>query len=151
MQTRIKLILVVFLLVGVFGCGANDEAPPPTPTELAEDLLVGNWTLDNGGHILVDGQDVGVNYPGFELSLSFFVTKEDRYETINAGSLFKPFGIWSWGGFNNNNNLTFNLDDLQSISIVNLTDSTFNFTFQFAGTGGTANGVGGNYDILLVR
>ena len=145
MQARIKLILVVFLLVGVFGCKSDDDdgPTPPSAQELAFAKLVGNWTLDNGGHILVDGQDVGVNYPGFRLSFT-----NGGYSTINAGALFKSSGIWSWA---NDTGGIIDLDDGKSISIVSLTETAFNFTFQFAGTGGTANGVGGNYDILLVR
>jgi hypothetical protein len=142
MQTRIKLILVVFLLVGVFGC-KSDEDPTPSAQELAFAKLVGNWTFDNGGHILVDGQDVAVNYPGFRLSFT-----NGGYSTINAGALFKSSGIWSWA---NDTGGIIDLDDGKSISIVNLTETAFNFTFQFAGTGGTANGVAGSYNILLVK
>ena len=47
---------------------------------------------------------------------------------------------------------TITLDDNKAITIVTLTESQFVFSFSFAGTGGTPNGIdgiAGNYTITV--
>lgn len=132
----------MFLSVMMLSCGSDDNTGPTlSDQELAYAQLAGSWSLQDNGSFTVDGQDVSINYPGFRISFT-----NGGYSTNNAGELFKPSGSWNWA---NAAAGAIDLDDGKTISISSLTASSFSFTFQFSGTGGTANGVGGSYNITL--
>ncbi len=111
--------------------------------ELAFALLAGNWTLQSNSSIVVDGQDITLNFPGFALSFT-----RGGYTTTNAGDLFSPTGTWTWDDVSAG---SLTLDDGKVVTINTLDLSTFKFSFSFAGTGGVANGIGGNYVITIEK
>jgi hypothetical protein len=138
-------LLFVAMLITAVGCKKNndDEPTPLTELDLAYAKLAGSWSLQSNGSFTVDGQDVSINYPGFKLSFT-----DGRYTTTNAGDLFRPSGTWNWPGTTAN---AIELDDGKTITIKNLTQSSFNFTFQYSGTGGQAYGISGSYNILVKK
>ena len=134
--------LVVLMLVMVSSCGKDD---PSTPDErdLAFEKLSGSWTLGSTGEVIVDGQDVSLNYSGFSLSFT-----DGAYTTINAGELFNASGNWSWA---NEQAGEITLNGNRSIRLMSLSDSQFTFSFTFSGNGGVRAGVSGGYEITVVK
>ncbi len=142
-STRIiTSILAVIALTQLTSC-KPDDTPSQTLQDLAFEKLAGAWTLGTAGSINVDGQDISLNFPGFSLSFT-----DGGYTTTNAGDLFRASGTWTW---TDEQAGEVDLDDGKMLTIVNLTENIFNFTFDFAGTGGVANGIGGSYEIIVVK
>lgn len=126
----------------LFSCG-DDDPSGPTEQELAFERLAGDWTFGTNGSIVVDGQDVSPNYPGFSLSFA-----DGTYQTQSGGDLFRASGTWEWLDEEAG---SIRLDDSREITIVALTENLFNFTFFFSGSGGARHGISGNYDITVVK
>lgn len=136
----ITFIFVVFCTVT--GC---DEEGTATPSEqdLTYQQLTGQWTLENGGSILLDDQDISLNYTGFELSFA-----DGTYTTINAGSLFDANGTWHWTDGTVTNSIT--LGDGRVVTIRGISESQFIFSFYKANRGSAA-GIEGNYVVTLTK
>lgn len=142
MKALTQYLVILFLLGSVLSCGSNDDGPP-NAQELAFERLAGTWDLSNGGSIVVDGQDASLNFPGFSLSFT-----DGGYNTTNAGELFNATGTWSWA---DEAARMISLDDGKQVTIVNLTEESFVFSFEFDG-GGQANlidSTSGSYTISV--
>ena len=133
-------ILLTALLITAVSCNP-DDIPTQALQDLAFEKLAGNWSLAGLNSVVVDGQDISLNYPGFTLAFS-----DGGYTTINAGDLFSASGTWTWV---DDTAGQINVDDGKVITITSLTESIFKFSFSFAGTDGVASGTGGNYEITL--
>ena len=132
------------LLITILSCGGGDDGPePPTAQEEAFALLAGDWSLSNGGSVLLDGSDVSGNYPGFSLSFT-----DGGYTTTNAGDLFRSSGTWEWAG---DSDRMIVVDDSKQVSISLLNETDFNFSFQLTGSGGEAAGLAGSYEVRLKK
>lgn len=140
MNHKIKYLLFAVLLIASASCKSDDG---PSEKDLAFQLLAGDWSLGTGGYIKVDDQDISANFPGFRLSFT-----NGGFSTLGAGDLFNATGSWQWTNASTSEIVT---DGARNIKILSLTQSRFNFTFSFAGTGGVANGIGGSYNILVVK
>ncbi len=142
-QSHLKHLMLGILLITCFGCGGGgDDGPTETQQEQAFALLAGNWTLNS---IALDGQNVNSDYSGFSLSFT-----NGGFTTTNAGALFNSIGTWQWADATAANIIT--LDDGKEVTIVELTTSSFTFTFTVNSTGGVANGINGlagNYRISV--
>lgn len=138
-----SLEFLIFVIVILFNTNSCDNGgSSPTAQELAFEKLSGSWTFGTTGAIVVDDQDVSLNYNGFGLSFT-----DGGYTTSNAGDLFGAQGNWSWGGDSAELVL---LDDGKSISILQLTESVFEFSF-FHNNGSQAYGINGQYTVALVK
>ena len=138
-------LLLIALLITAVSCDPDDE-PIFTEQELIFAKLAGSWTLKSGSSIMLDGQNVSLNYPGFAIS-----STDGLYATLNGGDLFNASGTWTWddaeAGF-------ITLDDGKEVTIVTLTETLFKFTFTISGTGGEVNGVdgtAGNYEVIVEK
>ncbi len=148
------LICLALLLVS---CGGDDG--PKTPEEEQLEKLAGvTWGDQNAsggggstvpapaGTVIVDGQDVSANFIGFSLSFT-----DGQYNTTGAEDLFSATGTWAWVDEDAQQLL---LDDGKQITILELTETIFRFSFIFNATGGEANsaeGISGSYIITLNR
>lgn len=135
-------LLAVLLVVGL-ACNPDDNSEP-TAQELAFEILSGSWGLTQGGSIVVDGQDLSLNYQGFSVSFT-----NGSYSTTNAEDLFNASGTWTWV---DNEAQMISLDDGKQITIRSLTETEFVFNFSFSGSGGQANhadGIAGSYVITV--
>ncbi len=146
MLSIVELVIwLTMAFVIATSCRNKDDSPPsPTEQELAFEKLSGSWDLSQGGSIVVDGNDESLNYEGFSLSFT-----DGGYSTGNAGNLFRASGTWTWADQSAG---TIQLDDGKDLTITTLTTEQFVFSFQFAGSGGVANGVhgiAGNYTITV--
>lgn len=136
-------IALFISLLGLSACGGEDD---PTAQELAFAKLSGSWNLTNGGSVVIDGQDASLNFSGFSFSFT-----DGTYTTANAGDLFRATGTWIW---QDEDAQRLSIDDGKSITIVNLTENQFVFTFTSDGAGGVANsgeGIAGNYTITVIK
>jgi len=143
MKTRHLYTLLVLLFVVGLACSPDDNAEP-TAQELAFEILSGSWDLTQGGSIVVDGQDLSLNYPGFGLSFT-----NGGYGTTNAEDLFNASGTWTWA---DDEAQMITLDDGKQITIRSLNETEFVFSFSFSGSGGQANlvdGIAGSYVISV--
>ena len=138
----ITSVLAIVALIKFSSCSPDDPTSP-TLQQLAFEKLAGDWILGTVGSIVVDGQDLSLNYPGFSLSFT-----DGGYATSNAGDLFNATGTWTW---TDEEAGEVSLDDGKVLTIATLTENVFKFTFDFAGTGGVANGIGGSYEITVVK
>ncbi|OEK04028.1 hypothetical protein [Roseivirga misakiensis] len=144
MKIAKRYLLLLFISCLYLSCG-NDDAPP-NAQELAFERLAGTWDLANGGSIIIDGEDASLNYPNFGLSFT-----DGGYNTMNAGELFSASGTWEWA---NEEAGEITLDRLRTIIINDLTETNFQFSFTFTGSGGEANlidGISGNYVITVKK
>lgn len=135
-STYLVLILSVFLLLP--SCGTEGTSEPDAQA-LAFELLAGNWGFGTNGTIVLDGQDVSLNFAGFSLSFT-----DGSYQTTNAGDLLSASGTWSWV---NENAQQLLLDTGEEVTIQNLTQTSFEFSFFHQGN--TAAGIQGNYTITV--
>ncbi len=133
--------LVFFLLIIFTNCGGDDGPGEPSAQEIAFELLSGNWTLNNGGSVKLDGEDITLNFNGFGLSFT-----DGAYNTTAAGDLFNASGTWQWVTDSDQQIL---LDDGKEIRLTDLSETDLTFTFQFTGSGGVVAGLAGNYTISL--
>lgn len=138
-----KLLVICFLataLLTLSTCGrGGDDDPGLTDQEIQEQLLVKNWTLEEGS-ILLDGSDVSSVYDGFTMNI-----QGGTFTTTNAGDLFPASGTWQWAGESDTRILT---GRGKEISLVRLDESTLEFIFLKT-TGNSRSGVSGNYHITL--
>lgn len=134
-------IFVFFLIITFTNCGGDDGPGEPTTQEVAFELLSGNWTLENGGSVKLDGEDITANFSGFGVSFG-----DGTYGTTAGGDLFKASGTWQWVDDSDRQVL---LDDGKEVRLTDLSETDLTFTFQFAGSGGVVAGLAGNYTISL--
>ena len=141
------LHIYTFMLLTLGGCllltCSDDEPSGPTEQELAFEKLAGDWTYGTSGSITLDGQDVSLNYPGFSLSFA-----DGTYQTRNAGDLLSASGTWEWANEEAGSLL---LDSGEEVTIIELTETLFRFSFTSTGTGGEAAGTAGNYVITVEK
>lgn len=135
--------LFIFLLFVSLASCRPDDPNGPSIQDLTFEKLEGNWTFGTSGSVTLDGQDITLNYPGFALSFA-----DGTYSTTNAGDLFRASGTWQWTGELATSVL---LDTGEEVSIIDLTETAFKFSFTHAGTGGTAAGTAGNYVVTLAK
>ncbi len=138
-----KYILpAVLLFISLLACG-SDDSNGPSLQDLTFEKLAGSWTIGTSGSISLDGQDITLNYPGFTLSFA-----DGTYNTTNAGDLFRASGTWQWSSEQATSVI---LDTGEEVTIINLTETDFQFSFTHTGTGGTAAGTAGNYVVTLEK
>jgi hypothetical protein len=143
MRINIKRHIKVFALlitIMVWSCDPDDPSGPTLQDE-AFAALAGNWSLGTTGSIVLDGQDVSLNFPGFSLSFA-----DDTYQTSNGGSLFNATGTWKWV---NQNAQQLALDTGEEVTIIVLTEGIFEFSFFRNGS--TAAGMQGNYLVQVEK
>lgn len=135
-------ILILLMLIGCLwlSCAADDPSVP-SQQQLTFEKLVGSWTLGASGSVLLDGLDISLNYPGFSLSFA-----DGTYQTTNAGDLLSASGTWEWVDQEAQHIL---LGSGETVTIEELTEVLFRFSFTHSGTGGTAAGLDGNYVITV--
>ncbi|WP_323758011.1 hypothetical protein [Roseivirga sp.] len=139
---RIPFLSVLVLLVMVLiGCG-SDSPIGKTINELAFEKLAGDWSYGTNGQIILDGQDVSLNYVGFSMSFT-----DGTYTTTNGGDLFKATGTWTWA---NETGGSINLDTGEEVTILDLSLTSFKFSFTHTG-GPVAAGTSGNYTVSLEK
>ena len=138
----ISLLLLLSAITSCGGGGGGDDNPGQTPQDIAQALLEANWTIANGGSIVLDGTDVSFRYEGFSLDI-----EDGTYTTTNAGDLFPATGTWSWLGTSDSQVTTGNGKTI-NITVLTTTRIVFNFikTDQ-----NVAAGVPGNYVVNLKR
>ena len=133
---------IICLLFAFSACGDDDG--PPTDQELVFERLSGDWSVETAnGMVILDGTDVSTNYPGFSLSFA-----DGTYTTSNAGDLFQASGTWQ---FIDEEARMLLLDSGEEVTIIDLTETRFEFSFFSNGTGSSAAGIGGNYTIVLEK
>lgn len=142
MKSRIrrysKSLFILSLVSVMVSCNGDDS---PTAQALAFEKLAGSWDLSQGS-IMVDGQDVSLNYAGFSLSFT-----DGNYMTTNAGDLFSATGTWEWI---DQEARSLRLQDGKEVTIGTLTETSFVFSFSF--TRPIANlesGTSGSYTITV--
>ena len=136
----LSLVIMVIVCINISSC-RNDDSEDPTLQEQVFDVLAGEWTLSESGGVILDGQDVSLNYRGFSLSFD-----DGSYITSNAGDLFNASGTWE---FVDEEARLLRLDNALEIRIITLSESIFEFSFFSNGVGGAAAGIGGNYVITV--
>ena len=135
-------IKVFALLVTIMVCSCDPDDPSgPTLQEEAFAALAGDWAFGATGSIVLDGQDVSLNFPGFNLSFA-----DGTYQTNNGGDLFNATGTWEWV---NENAQQLILDTEEEVTIVTLTENLFEFSFFH--NGNSVSGIQGNYVINVVK
>ncbi|OEK02997.1 hypothetical protein BFP97_16350 [Roseivirga sp. 4D4] len=139
-QKYISMVFVLAVLL-VSACKSDDGAP--TATELAFERLAGSWSMGTQGSIVLDGEDVSSNYPGFTLSFA-----DGTYQTTNGGDLFRASGTWRWTG---DTGRLLILDTGEEVTINNLTLTEFEFSFFHAGTTPVRAGIQGNYTVSVSK
>ena len=137
------LLLLALSAILFLNCGDDEPPPQPTDQEMALERLEGQWTFGSSGGITRDGQDVSLNYPGFSLSFT-----AGTYQTQNGGDLFSTSGTWQWA---NDEARLISLDSGVQLTISTLTETDFQFSFTFAGSGGVAAGTSGVYVVTLEK
>ncbi len=137
----IQVLLMFFTLAILFvGC-KNGGEDSPSAQALAFEKLAGSWGLSQGS-IMVDGQDVSLNYADFALSIT-----DGGYTTTNAGNLFSATGTWEWV---DEEAKRISLQDGKEVTIVTLTETSFVFSFSFNGpVANLESGIAGNYTITV--
>lgn len=135
--------LFIFLLFVSLASCRPDDPNGPSIQDLTFEKLEGNWIFGNTGSVTLDGQDITLNYPGFALSFA-----DGTYTTTNAGDLFRASGTWQWTSESATSVL---LDTGEEVTIIDLTETAFKFSFTHTGTGGTAAGTAGNYVVTLAK
>lgn len=143
MKTRYYAFVLCTLILSTVLSGCRSDDPGPTGQELTYEKLAGAWTLSGGGSVMVDGQDASLNYPGFSLSFG-----EGTYTTSNAGDLFRASGTWDWADGSTVELIS--VDDGKEVSIQQLGENEFVFSFTHS-SGGAAAGTSGNYVITLFK
>ena len=139
-----RYVVLLFIASLFLSCGDDDA--PPNAQELAFERLEGTWELSNGGSIMINNQNASLNFPGFSLSFT-----DGQYNTANAGNLFNATGTWEWL---DTEAQSISLDDGKTITIIELTETVFEFSFQFDGSRGVAfgnNSVSGAYVIRVLK
>ena len=137
-HTLLYTLLSTLFIISALSCGGDDD---PTAQDLAFENLSGSWDLGQGGAIIIDGQDASANFVGFAFSFT-----DGGYTTTNAGDLFRATGTWEW---TDEAAQQLSIDDGKTITIVELTETRFVFSFTTNGVGGAANGIAGNYTITV--
>lgn len=140
---KIVLKLVLVSVVLLLNCNPDGEPEGPTDKELAFEKLAGEWGYGTGGGIILDGEDVSVNYPDFSLSFT-----DGTYQTQSGGKLFKSTGTWRWADETAGSIL---LDTGEVVTIAALSETALDFTFTHTSSGGTAAGLSGSYRVKLDR
>ncbi|OEK05966.1 hypothetical protein [Roseivirga misakiensis] len=133
-------VLAILSLFAVWSCKDDDN---PTLRDLAFELLSGQWTLGTEGSIVLDGEDISLNYPGFSVSFA-----DGTYQTTNAADLFNASGTWDWAPTDTDGTLII-LDTGELVTVEFLALSSLRFSFEHAGA--TRAGISGNYLITVVK
>ena len=143
-RPKYSLLVVLMLVFVISACGGGGDDGPsgPTDQEQAQELLEGTWTLNNGGTIVLDGQNVNANYVGFTL-----VVGDGTFTTTNAGDLFPSTGTWQWVGQTDNQAQT---GRGKALTFTTLNATTFAFSFTKTSSNAAA-GVSGNYVMTLKK
>lgn len=123
----------------LWSCGNDDN--PGRGSDVVFQKLAGDWSLGTSGGIVLDGQDISLNYPGFTLSFA-----DGTYQTTNGGDLFRATGTWQWA---DEAGRVLTLDTGEDVTIVKLTQSDFEFTFFHAGN--VRAGIQGNYTVNVSK
>ena len=138
----IRIICVALLLGLHVSCKKKKKDEEPDPQELALAALAHSWSVSNGS-VIRDGLDVSANYVGLQLTIS-----DGNYSTTNAGELFAASGTWEWEGASTSR---FTMDDGKTVTIGTLNETMLVISFDHTGSGGTAFGVSGAYQITLTK
>ncbi|MFY0594669.1 hypothetical protein, partial [Roseivirga sp.] len=93
------------------------------------------------GSILLDNEDISLNYPGFTLSFA-----DGTYQTTNGADLFNATGTWDWTD-DAGTVLTLDTGEEITINTLNLTE----FSFSFFHAGSRRAGIRGNYTINVFK
>lgn len=134
-------LLILLITINLLSACGGDGSTGPSLQEIAFEKLSGSWSLATSGGILLDGQDVSLNYPGFSLSFA-----DGTYQTINGGDLFNASGTWAWS---NESAQQLTMDTGEDVTIQNLSENQFRFTFFHQGS--TAAGIRGNYTVNVEK
>lgn len=134
-----SFVLSLAIIISIVGCGSGTT--DPSLQDLAFEKLAGSWSMPANGGVLLDGQDVSLNYPGFSLSFT-----DGGYQTTNGGDLFRASGTWTW---TNESAQTLTLDTGEEVTIQNLTETQFRFTFFHQGA--LRAGIRGNYTVNVQK
>lgn len=137
-QTR---LIILCLAINLLSACGGDGATGPSLQEIAFEKLAGTWSMATSNGVLLDGQEVSLNYPGFSLSFT-----DGTYQTTNAGDLLSATGTWSWS---NESAQELTLDTGEDVTIQTLTENQFRFTFFHQGS--TAAGIRGNYTVNVEK
>ena len=140
MKLSKKYIMTIALAFIVLNSSCSSDDSGPTAQAIAFEKLAGQWTFGATGSITLDGQDVSLNYPNFSLSFT-----DGTYQTTNGGELFKANGTWAWA---NEDAGSLTLDTGEEVTINNLTETNFRFSFTHD-DGGIAAGTAGNYVVTV--
>lgn len=139
MKFRIYIsILFLFMVVALPSCKDDDS---PTLRDIAFQLLAGNWSVGTQGSIVLDGEDISLNYPGFTLSFA-----DGTYQTTNGSDLFRANGTWEW---TDTQGTVLTLDTGEEVTINTLSLNEFEFSFFHAGS--SRAGIQGNYVITVFK
>ncbi|MFY0594231.1 hypothetical protein, partial [Roseivirga sp.] len=95
------------------------------------------------GSILLDNEDISLNYPGFTLSFA-----DGTYQTTNGADLFNATGTWDWSSSDTNGTIIL-LDTDEEVTITRLTLNELQFSFFH--NGNTRAGISGNYVVTVTR
>lgn len=140
-----NMAMLLIGLLSLLGCG-NNEVDAVDEDALA---LNGDWVLPAaGGGVVVDGEDLSLNYPGFKMSFSSDDNGQDKkYRTTNAGELFKASGIWDWL---NDSQTVMAFDDGKDLTLSTQQSTRLVLRFNYT-SGGVRAGISGNYTLTLVK
>lgn len=138
---KIVLKAVLLSVVLLLNCNPKGEPEGPTDQELAFEKLAGDWGYGTDGGIILDGENVSINYPDFSLLFT-----DGSYQTQSGGKLFKSTGTWEWADENAGSIL---LDTGEVVTIAELSESTLDFSFTHVSSGGTAAGLSGSYRVKV--
>lgn len=161
--THYLLPVAASCLLLIFSCGDDDGPKGPTAQETATQTLTSSdWSLANGGRVTLNSLDVTDLYTGMTVSFLFSSSTDvNPYGTTNSGGpngnnrLFDASGTWSWADGITASVIHLVEDNSKSnITITELTENRFSFSFQQLSNRSTANGVeglAGSYVVTLTR
>jgi hypothetical protein len=150
-NTYIKSILAVFLCFVVFNlCGCKSDSSEPTEEQIILDKMTKTWLLDPESAVLLDGQDVTINFQGFSVTLN----SDKTFSSINGNDPVWPeSGLFEFETVNGVKNLNRIIrGDGVIIDITELSNNTFTIEFFYdpASSGGRTEAVQGKFEFNLV-
>lgn len=132
---------MLIILVSVITLSCQNDNNPGRGSDVVFEKLAGDWSVGTQGSIVLDGEDISLNYSGFTLSFA-----NGTYQTTNGGDLFRATGTWEWA---DTNGRVLTLDTGEDVTIVKLTPAEFEFSFFH--TGSTRAGIQGNYTVTVFK